>query len=555
MKTIIKTSLLTLSGLFLATSCMKTLQDDFKISVNPDAVQEKQSLTILDINDNPIADAKITFSGDKSNEIYTPDGYNGDAFDNSTLDPDDDDGSFIFGIKASNSPSEENPIEVEVEVSAPGYNTERTTVKFKGDEDFKYNDLVLLSDSDLENLTTIVNKESTGATAIGTGTIAKVEAEVSTNTKVSVEPGTIFKNDAGVEQTGELVVKATEFDTSDELAAREFGNLYGVTISGSGNAKTSSAYKTSADGDGCNTYLVVLGYPIKLNVTVGNTKVTSQGEGVTFTGKIKAGTKKEDGTEFTAGDVVSVYYKTENKLSKSFELVAENVTLNDNLEYSVAVTKSGYYIAAIAGCDSAPEGTLTIKNIGSSQKVLKFQFDTFIIPVRSPLPVFPIVSYDRIYLFEQYITKYGISTGLRSSISNAQNFKTIQSSADPEEVIIDITNLIQNGGNQTETIGNTNNLVDYDIPLNIECDGVKLVIDETPIYYRKTGDSKFSVFMVIKDGKIQGKGIKFEDSQEYEFQIKYGAERLRTPAMLGSEVRERLKLKQADIDKICDQVN
>ena len=100
------------------TSCdldkITSLKDDFRITVTPDAVDNKKEIQINNAtNSDPVtSDIKMSISGDAASNIYTSDGSSSFKFDQ---------GKIVIGLKKGMEASPENPIHASIKVEAEGY--------------------------------------------------------------------------------------------------------------------------------------------------------------------------------------------------------------------------------------------------------------------------------------------------------------------------------------------------------------------------------------------------------------------------------------------------
>ncbi|PWG04328.1 hypothetical protein [Polaribacter aquimarinus] len=122
MKKYIKCTFLLLLIIF-TNSCnfekLKTLEDDFIVTITPEPVTNKKKLVVVNYEDDgQVPDnLKIEFSGTYSDFIYRSDGVKDFKFDDNEL-------SIGLGLNSGIKPSASNPIELTAKISAPGFQEE-----------------------------------------------------------------------------------------------------------------------------------------------------------------------------------------------------------------------------------------------------------------------------------------------------------------------------------------------------------------------------------------------------------------------------------------------
>ncbi|MDO6802459.1 hypothetical protein Q4595_08370 [Wenyingzhuangia sp. 1_MG-2023] len=128
----------------LQVGCIDTkFEDEFKISVTPDAVVNKINVRLLDFNTFlSVDDARITFTGDNAQYVYNEAGrsqsYEKDEYGKYIYESHEfnaEDGIFSFGVERKANASADNPIAVTMTISATGFNDKVIEVVFDGAEE------------------------------------------------------------------------------------------------------------------------------------------------------------------------------------------------------------------------------------------------------------------------------------------------------------------------------------------------------------------------------------------------------------------------------------
>lgn len=112
-------------------SCVdKKFEDEFKITISPDAVVNKINVQLIDLTTFRPVDATITFTGDNAKYVYNEAGKREEVSGGYQIDAEE--GIASFGIERKANASESNPVPVTVTISAPGYQDHVLEIEFDG---------------------------------------------------------------------------------------------------------------------------------------------------------------------------------------------------------------------------------------------------------------------------------------------------------------------------------------------------------------------------------------------------------------------------------------
>lgn len=118
----------------LQVGCIDTkFEDEFKISVTPDAVVNKINVQLLDFTTFLPVDATITFTGDNAQYVYNEAGKRDEVAGGYQIEAED--GIASFGVERKANASVDNPITVTMTISATGYADNVIEVVFDGAEE------------------------------------------------------------------------------------------------------------------------------------------------------------------------------------------------------------------------------------------------------------------------------------------------------------------------------------------------------------------------------------------------------------------------------------
>ena len=205
------------------TSCdldkITSLKDDFRITVTPDAVDNKKEIQINNAtNNNPVtSDITMSISGDAASNIYTSDGKSSFAFDQ---------GKIVIGLKKGMEPSPENPIHASVTVEAEGYLSKTKILTFDGSGSESIN-INLLKIDDLPKTIQIV--EETGALS-DDETTTDIEVSITSSdeteelAKIVLEAGSSFEDNNGEPVEGSnLVMNIETYELQTQIVDEQTG--------------------------------------------------------------------------------------------------------------------------------------------------------------------------------------------------------------------------------------------------------------------------------------------------------------------------------------------
>jgi hypothetical protein len=499
------------------TSCnvdkITSLKDDFKITVTPDAIDNKKEIQINNAtNSDPVPSAiiKMSISGDVASDIYTPDGSSSFVFD---------EGKIVIGLKKGMETSPENPIHADVTFEAEGYlsKTEILTFDGSGSESININ---LVKIDDLPE--TIQIEEETGALS-DNETTTDIEVSITSANKteklakILLEAGSSFEDNNGNPVNGSnLVMNIVTYELQTEIVDEQTGysateEFKEITIPASGDDEEAIlepfsviSLDTSLDGTPVN---ISEDTPATVNISVPNDeyevyfveKGSNTAIQITFKDKVanrSAGSSAIKQKQFKA--YKTGLYFIAIKLYQSVFCSEDFTTLNfiNNKaadRYRIILKEDGY--------------------IKKSSNVTLFNGEEIAIQFRPKK--------ESLYTL--------------SVIHNQKDFLS--------------KNIVCGRIYPTFELGVTET-ASYVIPMNINCPSISIALDETTIYYKSDGESEFYPYGKAVAGELNNTP-KLEDNTDYQFQFFYD-ETITTDAILGSEIKELID--SYDLDEICDEI-
>ena len=201
-----------------------SLQDEFKIIVNPDAVFNKKEIEVVNATNENRAlpkDLAITIFGENASNIYTSDGNKTLTFDKAKI---------VIGLTKNVSVSTENPIRLTAKFSAEGYISKTIDLIFDGTPV----ETIIIPLLEKENLPdSVTHDEKTEAVTEGT-TAAEVNTE-----KVTIPVHTKIKDKNENTVNGELKITVESYDLKTDsnlstvdlipIARTKNGNIIEIT--------------------------------------------------------------------------------------------------------------------------------------------------------------------------------------------------------------------------------------------------------------------------------------------------------------------------------------
>ena len=501
------------------TSCdldkITSLKDDFRITVTPDAVDNKKEIQINNAtNNNPVtSDITMSISGDAASNIYTSDGKSSFAFDQ---------GKIVIGLKKGMEPSPENPIHAFVKVEAEGYLSKTEELEFDGSGSESIN-INLVKIDDLPE--TIQILEETGALS-DDETTTDIEVSITSSdeteelVKIVLEAGSSFENDNGEPVKGRnLIMNIESYELQTGIVDEQTGysateEIEEITLPASGDNEEATlepfsviSVDTTIDGSPVN---ISEDTPAKVSVSIPDDGQEYQ---VFFV---------EKGSD-TAIPIASLVGNVANRSagSNAFTQLQFEAFLNGLYFIAIKIYQSAFCSEDLTTLTfsnnmAADVYRITLKedgNIMSSSNVTLFNGEEIDIQFHP--------KNDRIY-----------------SLAVINKGKDVLN----QEIICGMVYPTFELG-VTETAS-------YVIPMGITCPSVSIALDETPIYYKSSGENTYYPYGKAVAGELNN-SPKLDPNTDYQFQFFYETTRT-TDAILGSKIEELID--SYDLDEICDEI-
>lgn len=497
---------------------LTSFTDDFKITVDPDAVTNKKEIVIIDaVTGEPVTSPAITFSGDLASEIFSSAGFANITFDA---------GQVVIGLKPGNNPTEEAPATVEAEISATGYLTKSTTFEFDGTP-VEATAIFLIPEAGLDNVQIESETKPQGeaievsaSSADGGEDLAKVELPATTT----------FEDENGNAVSGDVTVEMETYELSADSGSDSGFNIFDEVPE-----------IKSESGD-----IVVPSNVIKLNPTVGGETVIPSELQLTLDTTEDLFIILPDGTPFK----ITLPQGKNNNNFGIFNIdfaalhaqiqAALNIQLSFGDMFGFGLTfVQGTAIQGSSVCgsseisytNSGAAGAFTFTITEGTKKVISFT-KTVYNGESKTIDGFTL-STDSSYDLEITVsTVDGVKTILNQSISCSTLGSTIE---------------LENNSQYPSVTKN--------IDQKVECDGVAVALNQTTINYRKFdgADKTYYVYGKIINGTLTGKFPVLEASTGYQFSLNYDGLKANNQPISGSQIDAGV-IEQDDIDKICAEV-
>ena len=501
------------------TSCdldkITSLKDDFRITVTPDAVDNKKEIQINNAtNSNPVtSDIKMSISGDAASNIYTSDGKSSFNFDQ---------GKIVIGLKKGMEPSPENPIHASVTVEAEGYLSKTKILTFDGSGSESIN-INLLKIDDLPKTIQIV--EETGALS---------DDETTTDIEVSITSS---------DETEELAKIVLE-------AGSSFEDNNGELVEGS------------------NLVMNIETYELQTQIVDEQTGYSATEEIEEITIPASRDDEKATLDPFSVISVDTTLDGTPVNISENTPAKVNVSVPDDGQEYQVFFVEKGSNTAIPI---PSLVGNVANRSVGSNA-FTQLQFEAFL----NGLYFIAIKIYQSAFCSEDLTTltfsnnmaadRYRITLkedGNIMSSSNVTLFNTEETTIQfrPKTESLYTLTVIHNGKNllskkivcgvdyPTFELGVTET-ASYVIPMNITCPSISIALDETTIYYKSIDENRFYPYGKAVAGELNNTP-KLNPNTNYQFQFFYD-ETITTEAILGSEIEELID--SYDLDEICNEI-
>jgi hypothetical protein len=495
-----------------------SLQDTLKIIVNPDAVNNKKEITVVNANNAgaTIPNLAIALSGDNTSDIFTSDGQATLNFNG---------GQIVIGLKQNITPSIENPISIKAELSADGYITKTIDLVFDG-EPVEAISVPLLEKANLPN-NVKVEEDTQPVTGGATDGAVEVSAEKADGSAalatVTIPDNTEINDENGnpVSGTLEVSMQTLELDAesgSDFNISEEVPNL------------------ATENGD-----VVLPSSVIQLDFNVGTTPVIPS--------EITLDVDSTEDVFVTLSDG-TLYKIPSNLLGKSTAKKSSNIVGGFTIDFYalrglLGIATIKFPITLTLGVQAVIgttcKGDVTITNGGASTSIIFKLKDSDNKTVAS--------STQTIYANEsQTVTDIILISGFDYTLeisAETVNGSILLSSTTVDCNILDTSIEISDESKlPTEVL---------DIPFSITCPTVAIALDQTTLKYKKNGGDKYIVYGKIIDGKLDSKLPVLEANTEYVFEFFYEKVRnTESDPTLGSEIKELIST--YDTASICAKI-
>ena len=501
------------------TSCdidkITSLKDDFRITVTPDAVDNKKEIQINNAtNSNPVtSDIKMSISGDAASNIYTSDGSSSFKFDQ---------GKIVIGLKKGMEASPESPIHISIKVEVEGYLSKTKDVTFDGSGSESIN-INLVKIDDLPETIQIV--EETGALS-DDETTTDIEVSISSSDEteelvnIVLEAGSSFENDNGEPMEGsDLIMNIETYELQTEIVDNNTGysvteEIEGITIPASGDDEEATlepfsviSVDTTLDGTPVN---ISQDTPAKVSVSIPDDGQEYQ---VFF---VEKGSNTAIPIPSLVGNVANRSAGSNVFTQLQFEAFLNGLYFIAIKLYQSAFCSVDLTTLTFSNNMAADVYRITLKedgNIKSSSNVTLFNGEETTIQFHP--------KNDRIY-----------------SLTVINKGKDVLN----QEIICGMVYPTFELG-VTETAS-------YVIPMGITCPSVSIALDETPIYYKSIGENTFYPYGKAVAGELNS-SPKLDSNTDYQFQFFYEITRT-TEAILGSKIEELID--SYDLDEICVEI-
>ena len=485
---------------------IQAVQDELKVIVNPDAVNNKKHFSILNASDeSAVSNATIVISGEVANDVYSSDGQANLLLDN---------GQIVIGLKQGIEVSPESPKKATAVFKAEGYLNKTIQIEFDGTPIesatvYMIPTNALPSNVEVESAENV--KQSEGLSATG-------------DNNLEIEAGTTFTKPDGTVVSGDLDIQVVTLD------------LLGDSESDSGfDALDEIPELISDSGDAIVPEGVII-----IDPTIGGEFVLPSDLTIEIpTGKDLYAVLP-DGTTILIPQPDSKSSKSNATITVTFDITA---IINAYLAANGLPPITGPIVLVIAL--TVPEAQVC------ATKKVKFTNNGHAARYKFTISDGSSNIYSKNFTLYQgeTVTKGGIILNSDKNYTYTVKAFTVNGK---EEII---SNMAIACGDLSSTIDLTDESAlpsqTRNINFNIECPTVSISLTETAIYYKKDGGNTTVIFGKIVDGHLQGKVPKLDDNTDYIFNFYYTKERVSTPAS-GAEIEGLIN--NVDIDEVCTKV-
>lgn len=292
--------------------------DNFTIRISPEMFEHAVSIAVIDAADSSaIEDVTLTVQGDHAEDIYTIFGERDFKVERGFIE---------LGLHRRANPAIDNPVLVELYLSAPGYLGRTYTVEFTQDQDIIVVDIPMVSLASPPNGV----KFATKSEALSGGTLTNaVELSVDAGSmsnqgmKINLPTGLEFFNANGVKLSGSnLEVIAGHFDTENEQSLSSFP----------GGFELNSV--TLPDGSETDGNFITAGFTT-LDMTVDGQEVKTFNQDITVTMDVSDQlVNPETGAALAVGDQIPIWSYDDAENAWGYEKVGTVVNGSNGLQLS-----------------------------------------------------------------------------------------------------------------------------------------------------------------------------------------------------------------------------
>jgi hypothetical protein len=556
-----------------------SLKDDFQISVSPDAVVSKMEINVVNAKPDangefaPLSDAKIVFSDNSANKIFT---IGGNKAVNNSFDIKD--GLVILGVKASESVNEDNPLTIDATITAEGYFNLPVQITFTGSNVTSTN-FTLTEKDNMPNGTTFDSMTLSGADLKDNKTTKAISSTISSTTtdiegnEVEEQIEMTIPADTGFLDENGLLVDASEVElqvqTFSSAGVEGDGFPGGLGIDEITDASTSANKRgTSKKTKSTSDYIYASG-----NIVIPVTNLYCM-YGYARTVYLSNCTRKSvirnyfyyrgrnvtnplTGESVKEGDLIDVYHKW-NRYDGNTTYLTKGLVKYDTRygKYYCEFETDRFGIFPMGftmkntGCNPTSFSGLTLTNSGSPGYYRFLIYNKF-----TP---YNYIGYGGFYLgselkigssdliYNYYFRKFknlmGPNMRLRIDAYSYQQRRYVK--------LYDQEATICNLDGKSIELTHPDCTQNVNLNLNITCPDVNISLNYSPIYYKPASSPYWRRYGYIYRGYVRAYAPCLEDNEDYKFAVWYNGFK-ESPTVKGSTVKTAIDLQP---EKICAEL-
>ncbi|NJB82482.1 hypothetical protein [Wenyingzhuangia aestuarii] len=502
-------------------SCIdKKFQDEFKISITPNAVNSVTDISVKNSATNEqINDVEVSFIGAKSDEVYTIGG---------TKEFNVDNGFISVGIHKGEIIDESDPIEIDLLLKKDGYLDKRQTIFFNGTS----NQLIDISMVKKSDAPTGVKFATSAETLTGGKTssevVVKVEADAAKQQElvITLPENTSFLDRKGNTLSGnDLIVDIGSFDPSNSESTDNYPGGFLVSEI------------DTPDGESQDIAFVTAGFTT-LNMTVGGEEVKSFDKPISVCMDIDPNTiNPETNQPIQEGETIDIWSYDEEDAKwvheKTGTVGRENGKLCVVFETThLSFWNLDYFLKYEPTCRGYHRITLNANETG----YYRFQ----LVPTANP---------NQSVFNNRFYVRKGQSTLYLNNAPNLDNVILRIYDSNNNTIYNELTNLCKT------SLLNLQTAIAYeflDVNINLECEGVS-ILPSVSIMYKETGtNDSWKPYAKIENGQSPDRVVKLDKSKRYDFGTYYNGWKQKTNVELPSNSNQFLL--DLDLDKVCEEI-